>query len=170
MTLLSGDYVPSAQQWVRDQVAEYEESGGARANTLRGGPDPIVVITSVGRKTGSLRKNPLMRVERDGKYLAVASLGGSPTNPEWYYNFLANPVVQLQDGPEPRLYRARLLSGEEREEWWAYAVQTGPFDVRPVPAPHRAPDPDLPARRGLSPGTSGSGRWYARNPPATCAP
>jgi len=126
MSVLPGEYVPSAQQWVRDQVAEYEASGGARANTLRGGPDPIVVITSVGRKTGALRKNPLMRVERDGKYVAVASLGGSPTNPEWYYNFLAHPVVQLQDGPEPKLYRARLLEGEEREEWWAFAVQTWP--------------------------------------------
>jgi deazaflavin-dependent oxidoreductase (nitroreductase family) len=126
MTLLVGDYAPSAQQWVRDQVEEYESSGGRRANTLRGGPDPIVVITSVGRKSGALRKNPLMRVERDGKYLAVGSMGGSPKHPEWYYNFLANPVVELQDGPEPKLYRARLLDGVEREEWWAYAVQTWP--------------------------------------------
>ncbi len=124
MTLLSGEYVPSKAKWVRDQVEEYESSGGERANTLRGGTDPIVVITSVGRKSGALRKNPLMRVERDGRYLAVASLGGSPTNPEWYHNFLANPLVELQDGPEPRLYRARLLEGEERADWWAYAVQT----------------------------------------------
>ena len=124
MTLLKGEYVPSTAKWVRDQVEEYEASGGARANTLRGGKDPIVVITSVGRKSGALRKNPLMRVERDGKYLAVASVGGRPTNPEWYYNFLANPVVELQDGPEPRLYRARLLEGEERTDWWDYAVRT----------------------------------------------
>ena len=124
MTLLKGEYVPSTAKWVRDQVEEYEASGGARANTLRGGKDPIVVITSVGRRSGVLRKNPLMRVERDGKYLAVASIGGAPSNPEWYYNFLANPVVELQDGPEPRLYRARLLEGAEREEWWTYAVQT----------------------------------------------
>ncbi|MBF4767749.1 nitroreductase family deazaflavin-dependent oxidoreductase [Nocardioides agariphilus] len=124
MTLLQGEYVPSTEQWVRDQVEEYEASGGARANTLRGGQDPIVVITSVGRKSGALRKNPLMRVERDGTYLAVASIGGAPSNPEWYYNFLANPVVQLQDGPEAKLYRARLLEGAEREDWWAYAVQT----------------------------------------------
>jgi deazaflavin-dependent oxidoreductase (nitroreductase family) len=126
MTLLVGEYVPSSQQWVRDQVEEYEASGGGRANTLRGGPDPIVVITSVGRKSGALRKNPLMRVERDGRYLAVASVGGSHRHPEWYYNFLANPVVQLQDGPEPKLYRARLLQGDERADWWAYAVQTWP--------------------------------------------
>jgi F420H(2)-dependent quinone reductase len=124
MTLLVGEYVPSTAKWVRDQVEEYEASGGARANTLRGGKDPIVVITSVGRKSGALRKNPLMRVERDGKYLAVASIGGAPTNPEWYHNFLANPIVELQDGPEPKLYRARLLDGAEREDWWAYAVQT----------------------------------------------
>lgn len=126
MTLLQGEYIPSKEKWVRDQVEEYEASGGARANTLRGGRDPIVVITSVGRKSGALRKNPLMRVERDGTYLAVASIGGAPTNPEWYYNFLANPVVELQDGPEPKLYRARLLDGAEREEWWAYAVETWP--------------------------------------------
>ncbi len=126
MTLLRGEYIPSKAKWVRDQVEEYEASGGARANTLRGGKDPIVVITSVGRKSGALRKNPLMRVERDGKYLAVASIGGAPHNPEWYYNFLANPVVELQDGPEPRLYRARLLEGEERAEWWDYAVRTWP--------------------------------------------
>jgi deazaflavin-dependent oxidoreductase (nitroreductase family) len=124
MTLLQGEYVPSTEQWVRDQVEEYEASGGARANTLRGGQDPIVVITSVGRKSGALRKNPLMRVERDGTYLAVASIGGAPSNPEWYNNFLANPVVQQQDGPEAKLYRARLLEGAEREDWWAYAVQT----------------------------------------------
>jgi deazaflavin-dependent oxidoreductase (nitroreductase family) len=126
MTLLRGEYVPSTRQWVRDQVEEYEASGGARANTLRDSGDPIVVITSVGRKSGALRKNPLMRVERDGKYLAVASIGGAPSNPEWYYNFLANPLVELQDGPEPKLYRARLLEGEERAEWWDYAVETWP--------------------------------------------
>jgi F420H(2)-dependent quinone reductase len=126
MSLLQGEYVPSTAKWVRDQVAAYEESGGEHAKTLPGSKDPIVVITSVGRKSGALRKNPLMRVERDGKYLAVASIGGAPTNPEWYYNFLANPVVELQDGPEPRLYRARLLEGEERAGWWDYAVATWP--------------------------------------------
>ncbi len=121
-----GEYIPSKAKWVRDQVEEYESCGGARANTLRGSKDPIVVITSIGRKSGALRKNPLMRVERDGKYLAVASIGGAPTNPEWYHNFLANPIVELQDGAEPKLYRARLLDGEERRDWWAYAVQTWP--------------------------------------------
>ena len=123
---LEGEYAPSKQQWVRDQVAAYEESGGQRANTLRDSDDPIVVITSRGAKSGLLRKNPVMRVERDGKYLAVASMGGSPDNPEWYYNFVANPEVDLQDGPEPKSYRARMLDGEERVDWWAYAVQTWP--------------------------------------------
>jgi F420H(2)-dependent quinone reductase len=123
---LQGEYVPSKQQWVRDQVAAYEESGGQRANTLRDSDDPIVVITSRGAKSGVLRKNPVMRVERDGKYLAVASMGGSPENPEWFYNFVANPEVDLQDGPEAKAYRARWLDGDERVDWWAYAVQTWP--------------------------------------------
>ena len=121
---LEGTYAPSQQQWVRDQVAEFEASEGARANTLRDTGDPIVVITSVGRKSGALRKNPLMRVERGGKYLAVASIGGGPTNPEWYHNFLAHPEVELQDGAERHTYAARLLSGPERAEWWDYAVET----------------------------------------------
>ena len=123
---LEGEYAPSKQQWVRDQVSAYEESGGQRANTLRDSDDPIVVITSRGAKSGLLRKNPVMRVERDGKYLAVASMGGSPDNPEWYYNFVAHPEVDLQDGPEANSYRARMLDGAERVDWWAYAVQTWP--------------------------------------------
>jgi deazaflavin-dependent oxidoreductase (nitroreductase family) len=121
---LTGTYVPSKQQWVRDQVAAFEESGGTEANTLRDTGDPIVVITSVGAKSGSLRKNPVMRVERDGAYLAIASKGGSDDHPEWYYNFLANPEVDLQDGAEKHTYRARLLQGDERAPWWEYAVTT----------------------------------------------
>lgn len=123
---LEGTYAPSKQQWVRDQVAEFEASNGARANRLRDTGDPIVVITSVGAKSGSLRKNPVMRVERDGKYVAVASMGGAPENPTWFHNFVAHPEVELQDGPEKHTYTARLLSGEERAEWWAYAVETWP--------------------------------------------
>jgi deazaflavin-dependent oxidoreductase (nitroreductase family) len=123
---LEGTYVPSKRQWVRDQVAAYEASDGERANTLRDSGDPIVVITSVGAKSGLLRKNPVMRVERDGRYLAIASVGGSPKNPEWYHNFLAHPEVELQDGPEKHTYTARLLTGPEREEWWAYAVESWP--------------------------------------------
>jgi deazaflavin-dependent oxidoreductase (nitroreductase family) len=121
---LQGEYVPSKADWVREQVEKYEASGGAEANTLRDTGYPIVVITSVGAKSGKLRKNPVMRVERDGKYVAIASKGGAPDQPEWYYNFLAHPEVDLQDGPEPKSYRARLLEGEERAEWWQYAVET----------------------------------------------
>jgi len=123
---LQGEYAPSKAKWVRDQVAAYEASDGREGNLLATTGDPIVVITSVGAKSGKLRKNPVMRVERDGKYLAVASLGGSPKNPEWYYNLLAHPEVDLQDGPTPERYRARLLAGEERADWWEFAVQTWP--------------------------------------------
>lgn len=129
MDLLEGEYEPNQQQWVRDQVAAYEASGGREANILRGNPDwPIVVITSRGAKSGKLRKNPVMRVEKDGVYAAVASKGGAPQHPEWYHNFVADPVVQLQDGPEPRLYRARIAEGEERAEWWERSVaQYAPY-------------------------------------------
>jgi deazaflavin-dependent oxidoreductase (nitroreductase family) len=120
------EYVPSKQQWVRDQVAEFEASNGERANTLRDSDDPIVVITSIGAKSGNLRKNPVMRVEKGGKYVAIASKGGAPEHPEWYYNFVAHPEVQLQDGSVRKTYRARLLEGAERAEWWQYAVDTWP--------------------------------------------
>lgn len=124
MDLLEGEYVPSEWDWVREQVEAYEASGGREANTLRDTGDPIVVITSKGAKSGKLRKNPVMRVEKDGRYVAIASKGGAPEQPAWYANFRAHPVVQLQDGPEPALYEARLLEGEERREWWDYAVAT----------------------------------------------
>lgn len=123
---LTGTYVPSTAQWVCDQVAEYEASNGERANTLRDTGYPIVVITSVGAKSGHLRKNPVMRVERDGAYLAVASLGGAPQNPEWYHNLVAHPEVELQDGAEKHVYTARILEGEERADWWQHAVATWP--------------------------------------------
>lgn len=123
---LQGEYVPSKAQWVREQVEEYEASGGERANTLPGTDDQIVVITSLGAKSGNLRKNPVMRVERDGKYLAIASYGGGPENPAWYDNFVAHPEVDLQDGAEKHSYSVRLLTGNERAEWWAHAVATWP--------------------------------------------
>jgi deazaflavin-dependent oxidoreductase (nitroreductase family) len=126
---LSGEYEPSPEQWVRDQVERYEASGGTEANLLRGRPEwPIVVITSRGAKSGKLRKNPVMRVEKDGVYAAVASKGGSPDHPTWYHNFVAHPEVEVQDGPEPRPYVARLASGAERAEWWERAVaQYAPY-------------------------------------------
>jgi deazaflavin-dependent oxidoreductase (nitroreductase family) len=126
---LTGEYEPSKQQWVRDQVERYEASGGREANTLRGIDHwPIVVITSVGSTSGKLRKNPVMRVEHDGVYAAVASKGGSPEHPSWYHNFVAHPEVELQDGPEPHTYVARLAEGEERAQWWERAVaQYAPY-------------------------------------------
>jgi len=126
---LEGEYEPSPAAWVREQVERYEASGGREANTLRGRAEwPIVVITSKGAKSGKLRKNPVMRVEKDGVYAAVASKGGDPEHPTWYHNFVAHPEVQLQDGPEPHLYRARIAEGEERAEWWERAVaQYAPY-------------------------------------------
>jgi deazaflavin-dependent oxidoreductase (nitroreductase family) len=121
---LEGEYEPSKQGWVREQVEKYEASGGREANILRGHPEwPIVVITSRGAKSGKLRKNPVMRVEHDGVYAAVASYGGAPQHPVWYHNFVAHPEVELQDGPEPHTYRARIAEGEEREIWWKRAVE-----------------------------------------------
>jgi F420H(2)-dependent quinone reductase len=123
---LQGEYVPSKADWVREQVERFEASGGTEATVLERTGDPIVVITSVGAKSGKLRKNPVMRVERDGKYVAIASYGGGPKHPVWYYNFLANPEVDLQDGPVKKTYRARLLEGDERTDWWDFAVATWP--------------------------------------------
>jgi deazaflavin-dependent oxidoreductase (nitroreductase family) len=123
---LQGEYAPSKADWVREQVAKFEASNGEEANTLRQSDDPIVVITSVGAKSGKLRKNPVMRVERDGKYVAVASKGGAPDQPEWYYNFLAHPEVELQDRDVKKTYRARVLEGDERADWWQHAVRTWP--------------------------------------------
>jgi deazaflavin-dependent oxidoreductase (nitroreductase family) len=123
---LQGTYVPSKADWVREQVEAFEASDGAEANTLRDSGDPIVVITSVGAKSGNLRKNPVMRVERGGKYVAIASKGGADEQPEWYHNFVAHPEVDLQDGADKRTYSVRVLSGEERTEWWDYAVATWP--------------------------------------------
>jgi F420H(2)-dependent quinone reductase len=121
---LQGEYEPSKQQWVRDQVEKYEATGGREANTLRGHDEwPIVVITSRGAKSGKLRKNPVMRVEHDGVYAAIASYGGAPEHPVWYHNFVAHPEVELQDGPEPHLYRARIAKGEERAIWWKRSVE-----------------------------------------------
>jgi deazaflavin-dependent oxidoreductase (nitroreductase family) len=127
MAPLEGEYEPSPYGWVRDQVAEYEASGGTRANTLRDTGLPVVIVTSRGNKSGKLRKTPLMRVEHDGEYALVASQGGAPTHPTWYFNLTADPeAVTIQDGPEPFDVRVREVSGAEREEWWARAVEAFP--------------------------------------------
>jgi deazaflavin-dependent oxidoreductase (nitroreductase family) len=121
---LQGEYEPSPEQWVRDQVAGYEASGGAEHNTLRG--VPVVVVTSVGAKSGKLRKNPVMRVEHDGEYALVASKGGAPSHPTWYHNLVADPHIELQDGPEPADYTVRVAEGDERAAWWQRAVEVWP--------------------------------------------
>lgn len=121
---LTGEYVPSTSPWVRDQVEEFEASDGQRANTLPDHPEwPIVVITSLGHKSGKLRKNPVMRVEHEGVYAAVASKGGHPEHPEWFHNFVAHPEVDLQDGADKATYRARIAEGDERSLWWGRAVE-----------------------------------------------
>jgi deazaflavin-dependent oxidoreductase (nitroreductase family) len=120
------EYEPSTWGWVADQVAEYEASGGQRANTLRDTGIPIIVMTTVGHKTGKIRKVPLMRVERDGEYAIVASKGGRPSHPGWYHNLVADPNVAIQDGPEPHDYTLRLVEGDERADWYAIGAAVFP--------------------------------------------
>ena len=121
---LTGEYAPSPSDWAREQAEKFEASNGAEANTLQG--VPVILLTSVGAKTGKLRKTPLMRVEHDGEYAVVASRGGAPTHPVWYWNIVKNPHVELQDGNVKRDYRAREVSGEERAVWWERAVEAWP--------------------------------------------
>ena len=121
---VEGEYEPSPAKWVRDQVALYESSGGTDGLTLRG--RPVIILTSRGAKSGKVRKTALMRVEHDGDYAVVASQGGAPEHPVWYHNLVADPHVELQDGPERHDYTARELAGDERERWWSRAVETWP--------------------------------------------
>lgn len=121
---LTGEYEPSPTAWVRKQTELFEGSGGKKGNTLRG--MPIIVMTSVGAKSGKLRKTPLMRVEHHGEYAAVASIGGAPRHPVWYYNLKKNPHVELQDGSIKRDYRAREVTGDEKAVWWKRAVAAYP--------------------------------------------
>ena len=121
---LTGEYKPSTSDWARKQAETFEASEGAKANTLRG--VPIIVLTSVGVKSGALRKTALMRVEHDGRYLVVASKGGHPEAPAWYWNVRSNPHVELLDRGPKRDYVARELEGDERAEWWARAVEVWP--------------------------------------------
>ncbi|MFI0216580.1 nitroreductase family deazaflavin-dependent oxidoreductase [Streptomyces lydicus] len=121
---LEGEYEPSPTPWVREQVERYESSGGTEGTTMRG--LPVIVLTTRGAKTGKLRKSPLMRVEHDGTYAAVASLGGAPQHPVWYHNVVADPRVELQDGPVRQDMTAREVTGEEKARWWARAVEAFP--------------------------------------------
>jgi deazaflavin-dependent oxidoreductase (nitroreductase family) len=121
---LTGEYEPSTQQWVRDQVQAYESSGGTEGTTLRG--LPVVLLTMVGASSGKLRKVPLMRVEHEGRYAAVASQGGAPKHPAWYRNLKEHPQLELQDGPAKGDYTAREVTGEEKAQWWERAVAAFP--------------------------------------------
>jgi deazaflavin-dependent oxidoreductase (nitroreductase family) len=123
---ITGEYVPSPSAWVRDQVAEYESSGGARANTLLDTGLPVVIVTYRGKQSGNVRKIALMRVEHDGSYALVASKGGAPEHPEWYFSLAADPRVVIQDGPDPRDFVLRELGGDERAAWWERSVAAYP--------------------------------------------
>ncbi|MFJ8079189.1 nitroreductase family deazaflavin-dependent oxidoreductase [Streptomyces sp. NPDC096205] len=123
---LEGEYEPSPTQWVREQVELYEGSGGTEGTTLFDTGLPVVVLTSIGAKSGKLRKTPLMRVEYEGSYAAVGSVGGAPKNPVWYANLKADPRVELQDGTVKQDMKAREVSGRERDEWWERAVAAFP--------------------------------------------
>ncbi|MBV8966891.1 MAG: nitroreductase family deazaflavin-dependent oxidoreductase [Mycobacteriaceae bacterium] len=121
---LSGEYAPSTSDWARENAEKYMESGGTEGTSLQG--KPVILLTTVGAKSGKIRKTPLMRVEHDGEYAVVASLGGAPKNPVWYYNVKANPRVELQDGTESHEYEAREVFGDEKRAWWERAVAAWP--------------------------------------------
>jgi len=121
---LTGEYEPSTATWAREQAELYEATNGEKGGELRG--VPVIVLTSVGAKTGKLRKTALMRVEHEGVYAVVASLGGAPKNPVWYQNLKSNPHVELQDRAIKRDYLAREVSGHEKAIWWERAVQAWP--------------------------------------------
>ncbi|RMI29191.1 nitroreductase family deazaflavin-dependent oxidoreductase [Nocardia stercoris] len=121
---LTGEYAPSTSDWARDQAELYENSGGTEGNIMQG--KPIVLLTTRGAKTGKLRRTPLMRVEHNGEYAVVASLGGAPKNPVWYYNVKAHLHVELRDGTVVKDYDAREVTGAERDTWWARAVEAWP--------------------------------------------
>jgi F420H(2)-dependent quinone reductase len=124
----AAEYVPSPSERVRDQVAAYEASGGAEGGLLNG--LPVVILTTTGAKSGSIRKNPVMRVEKDGVYAAIASYAGNPRNPQWYYNLVAHPEAAVQDGPTVRRVRARELAGTEKQAWWDIADALNPAYAR----------------------------------------
>jgi deazaflavin-dependent oxidoreductase (nitroreductase family) len=121
---LTGEYEPGTSAWSRQQTEIYEATNGEQGGDLRG--RSVIVLTSVGAKTGKLRKTALMRVEHDGVYAVVASLGGAPQNPAWYHNLKANPHVELQDGATRRDYAAREVTGDEKATWWKHAVEAWP--------------------------------------------
>ena len=123
---LQGDYEPSTWDWVSEQVATYERTGGQEANTLRDTGIPVIIVTCRGKSSGKIRKLALMRVEHEGEYALVASVGGGPKNPGWYHNLVAEPHVMIQDGSAPGDFRAEVVEGDERSAWWDRAVAVFP--------------------------------------------
>jgi len=123
---LTGEYEPSTWDWVADQVATYERTGGREANTLLDTGIPIIVVTSIGASSGKLRKFALMRVEHQGEYALIASKGGDPAHPAWYHNLVAEPLVEIQDGAASHDFRTELVTGAERQAWWDRGVAVYP--------------------------------------------
>ena len=123
---LQGEYAPSTSAWARTQAERYEASGGVEASTLNDTGRPVIVLTTLGAKSGKLRKTALMRVEHEGVYAVVASLGGAPRHPQWYFNIVAHPQVELQDGAEKHDYVAREVTGDEKAIWWERSVAAYP--------------------------------------------
>jgi len=121
---LSGEYEPSTSDWARENAEKYMESGSTDGSDMKG--KPLILLTTIGAKTGKIRRTPLMRVEHDGQYAIVASLGGAPKNPVWYYNVKAHPRVELQDGSVTKDYEAREVFGDEKVAWWGRAVEAWP--------------------------------------------
>ena len=126
MTALEGEYEPSRVGWVREQVELYESSGGTEGTTLPESGYPVVIVTMRGATSGKIRKVPLMRVEHDGAYAAIASRGGADEHPQWFYNLVAHPEVELQDATDKWPMRARRLTGFEREAWYERGIAAFP--------------------------------------------
>ena len=166
---LNGEYEPSPWEWVSTQVEQYERSGGREANTLLDTGMPIVIVTTVGNKSGKIRKTALMRVEHDGEYLLVASMGGAPKNPVWYYNLKADPeAVVIQDGPEP--FDARARAQRRRARRVVGPRGRGVSAVRGVPAEDRTPHPGLPRHPPLTRRVGRVSRGTGRGPFAAALP
>ena len=146
---IDGDYEPSPSDWVRRQVEQYEASGGRQGNTLADTGQPIIIMTTVGRHTGKVRKVPLMRIEHEGEYALLASKGGAPTNPAWYHNLVANPAASVEVGSDKVDVTARVLGDEEREPIWTALKQNYPTfqeyensTDRQIPVIHLTPEPN----------------------------
>ncbi|MCI2419567.1 nitroreductase family deazaflavin-dependent oxidoreductase [Saccharopolyspora sp. K220] len=114
----------SPTDWVRDQTGKILETGTTAGIEILG--SPVVLLTLRGARSGKLRYTPVMRVEHGGSYAVVASKGGAPTHPTWYYNIKAHPEITLQDGTTTKNYVAREVDGAERAEWWERAVAAYP--------------------------------------------